>query len=70
MSVDLKKMEFLDSQLEKIITEKGNTGVLKGSWKEIDILETHVVSSTYQPTRDTTYIELLVFVTDVSIGDD
>ena len=70
LSVDLKKMEVLDSQLEKIITEKVNTGVLAGSWKKIDILETHVVSSAYQPTRDTTYVELLVFVADVSTTVD
>lgn len=66
ISVDLKHMETMEEEVEKVVKQSLEDNHLKRQWKTIDIVDVQVVSSVFQPTKDTTFIELLVFVADMT----
>ncbi len=63
VSISLKELDMLPGQVEKVLHSQigSNPKELK-LWKNIDIIDTQIISSTYQPSRDCTIVDLLVVI--------
>lgn len=66
ISLDLKKLDEIDAEIEKVVRAKLDETHLNRQWKAIDIVDVQFVASAYQPPKNTTFIELLVFVVDIT----
>jgi len=62
VSADLKKMDKLESIIEEVAKKSK-----KSNGKMIDIVDVNIISTVYQPTKNTTFVELMVFVAFVDI---
>lgn len=67
ISLDMKQTDDLNALIQQAVELQLQTKKhLKRQWKAIDIVDIKIVSSTFQPTKDTTFVDLLVFVADVT----
>ena len=66
ISLDLKKLDDMISQVEHHIQTKMDKTHLTRQWKTIDIMDVQIISATFQPSRDTTFVDVLVFVADLT----
>lgn len=66
LSLDLKKLDTMEELVKLKINELAiNTFKFK-KWKSIDIVDVSIISSTYNPTKETTFIDVLVFVAEIN----
>lgn len=66
VSLDLKNMDDMEESVNEAVKKSLTDTHLKRQWKAIDIIDVQVISSTFQPTKDTTFLDLLVFVADMT----
>ena len=64
VSIDMNNVELLESQVEEAVKTKLIKTHLSRQWKAIDIMDIQIISATYQPTKNTTFVDVLVFVVD------
>lgn len=66
VSVSLKELPTLATQVEKSLQEQiGDDPKELKKWSKINIMSSQIISSTYQPSKDTTIVDLLVVVNRV-----
>ena len=66
ISLDLKQLNELETMVEKSVKEKLDETHLNRQWKAIDIVDIQILSSNYNPNKNTTFVEVLVFVADIT----
>lgn len=66
ISLDLKNLADMSNQIEAKVKETIEKKHLTRQWKAIDIVDVQIISSTFQPTKDTTFVDVLVFVADMT----
>jgi hypothetical protein len=66
VSIDLKKMDELDQYVEKTLMAVVEETHLNRQWKAIDIVDVKIISSSYNPNKSTTFLDLLVFLADLT----
>lgn len=65
VSVSLKDLESLPMHVEEALKKQMDSSDLK-DWKNINIIDTHIISSTYQANRDATIIDMLVYIQTIA----
>lgn len=66
LSLDLKKLDTMEELLELKINEMATNIFKFRKWESIDIVDVTIISSTYNPTKETTFIDVLVFVAETN----
>lgn len=66
ISLDLKMSDDMSTQVEEAVKKHLSETHLKRQWKTIDIVDVQVFSSTYNPNKETTFLDMLVFVADLT----
>ncbi len=66
LSLDLKKLDMMEELVEIKINELATNTFKFRKWKSIDIVDVSIISSTYNPTKETTFIDVLVFVAEIN----
>lgn len=66
ISLDLKKSDKMDEMVEVALAKQMSVYGDASSWKTIDIVDTHIFSSTYNPSKETTFLDMLVFIAELA----
>lgn len=66
ISLNLKLIDDMNVQIEEAVKKHLEETHLKRQWKTIDIVDVKIFSSTYNPTKETTFLDMIVFVADLT----
>ena len=66
ISLNLKLADDMATQVEEAVKKHMEETHLKRQWKTIDIVDVQIFSSTYNPTKETTFLDMMVFVVDLT----
>lgn len=66
ISLNLKLADDMATQVEEAVKKQLGETHLKRQWKTIDIVDVQIFSSTYNPTKETTFLDMLIFVADLT----
>jgi hypothetical protein len=66
LSLDIQNLGLIQDTIQQVVHQKLKNTHLKRQWTAVNIVDFHVISSTYQPSKNTTLLDVLVFVADIT----